>query len=82
VARETHQGEEHMKVESAINLQGMVFTIGTTPNEIMFKKGEQFENEMANTIEVIVDDKVITTAEYRRQWMHDKLDNWIDGVAE
>ena len=31
-----------MKVESAINLQGMVFTIGTTPNEIMFKKGEQF----------------------------------------
>ncbi len=71
-----------MKVESAINLQGMVFTVGTTPNEIMFKKGEQFEAEMANRQQVIVDDKVITTAENRRQWMHRKLDNWIDGVEE
>ena len=71
-----------MKVESAINLKGMVFTIGTTPQEIMFKKGEQFKDEMANTIEVIVGDKDMTLAEARRKWMHDKLDNWIDGVEE
>ena len=71
-----------MKVESAINLQGIVFTVGTTPDEIMFKKGEQFENEMANTIEVIVEGKDMTIAEARRKEMHDKLDNWIDGVEE
>jgi hypothetical protein len=71
-----------MKVESAINLQGMVFTVGTTPNEIMFKKGEQFENEMANTIEVIVGGQDMTIAQARRKEMHDKLDNWIDGVEE
>jgi len=71
-----------MKVESAINLQGMVFTIGTTPNEIMFKKGEQFENEMANTIEVIVGGQDMTIGQARRKEMHDKLDNWIDGVEE
>jgi len=71
-----------MKVESAINLQGMVVTVGTTPDEIMFKKGEQFEAEMANRTKVIVDDKVITTAEDRRQWMHRKLDAWIDGVND
>jgi len=71
-----------MKVQSAINLQGMVFTIGTTPNEIMFKKGEQFENEMANTIEVIVGGQNMTIAQARRKEMHDKLDNWIDGVEK
>jgi len=71
-----------MKVETAINLQGMVFTIGTTPQEIMFKKGEQFESEMANTIEVIVGGKDMTIAQARRKEMHDKLDAWIDGVEE
>lgn len=71
-----------MNVQSAINLQGMVFTIGTTTDEIMFKKADQFEAEMANRQQVIVDDKVITTAENRRQWMHRKLDAWIDGVEE
>jgi hypothetical protein len=71
-----------MKVESAINLQGMVVTVGTTTDEIMFKKADQFEAEMANRQQVIVDDKVITTAENRRQWMHRKLDAWIDGVEE
>jgi len=71
-----------MKVQSAINLQGIVFTVGTTSQEIMFKKGEQFESEMANTIEVIVDDKDMTIAQARRKEMHDKLDNWIDGEEE
>ena len=71
-----------MNVQSAINLKGMVFTVGTTPDEIMFKKGEQFENEMANTIEVIVGGKDMTIAEARRKEMHDKLDKWIDGVEE
>jgi len=75
-----------MKVESAINLQGIVFTVGTTPDEIMFKKGEQFESEMANTIEVIVGGQDMTIAhaiaQARRKEMHDKLDNWIDGVEE
>jgi hypothetical protein len=71
-----------MKVQSAINLQGIVFTIGTTPDEIMFKKGEQFESEMANTIEVIVGGHDMTIAQARRKEMHDALDNWIDGVEE
>ena len=71
-----------MKVESAINLTGMVFTIGTTPQEIMFKKGEQFKDEMANTIEVIVGGQDMTIAQARRKWIHDALDNWIDGVEE
>jgi len=71
-----------MKVQSAINLQGIVFTVGTTPQEIMFKKGEQFENDMANTIKVIVGDKDMTIAQARRKEMHDKLDAWIDGVEE
>lgn len=71
-----------MKVETAINLQGMVFTVGTTPQEIMFKKGAQFESEMANTIEVIVGGKDMTIAQARRKEMHDKLDNWIDGEEE
>jgi hypothetical protein len=71
-----------MKVQSAINLQGIVFTVGTTPQEIMFQKGEQFENEMANTIEVIVGGQDMTIAQARRKEMHDKLDAWIDGVEE
>ena len=71
-----------MKVESAINLQGIVFTVGTTPDEIMFKKGEQFEAEMANIIEVIVGGKDMTIAQARRKEMHNKLDKWIDGVEE
>jgi hypothetical protein len=71
-----------MKVQSAINLTGIVFTIGTTPQEIMFKKGEQFKDEMANTIEVIVGGQDMTIAQARRKEMHDKLDNWIDGVEE
>ena len=71
-----------MKVQSAINLQGIVFTIGITPNEIMFKKGEQFENEMATTIEVIVGGQDMTIGQARRKEMHDKLDQWIDGVEE
>ena len=71
-----------MKVESAINLTGMVFTIGTTPDEIMFKKGEQFDSDMTNTVEVIVGGQDMTIAQARRKEMHDKLDNWIDGVEE
>ena len=71
-----------MKVETAINLQGIVFTIGTTPDEIMFKKGEQFDSDMTNTIEVIVDGQDMTIAQARRKEMHRKLDSWIDGVEE
>lgn len=71
-----------MKVESAINLTGIVFTISTTLDEIMFKKGEQFKDEMANTLQVIVGGQDMMLAQARRQEMHDKLDNWIDGVEE
>jgi hypothetical protein len=71
-----------MNHETAINLNGIVVDIITHPERITFEKGEQFEAEMANRQKVIVDDKVITTAEDRRQWMHRKLDAWIDGVEE
>ena len=71
-----------MNHETAINLTGMVVNVISHSEKITFKRGEQFEAEMANKTKVIVDDKVITTAEDRRQWMHDKLDAWIDGVQE
>jgi hypothetical protein len=71
-----------MNHETAINMNGMVVEVISHPERITFEKGNQFEAEMANKQKVIVDDKVITTAENRRQWMHRKLDAWIDGVEE
>jgi len=71
-----------MNHEVAINLNGVVVDVISHPERITFEKGEQFETEMANKQKVIVDDKFITTAENRRQWMHRKLDAWIDGVEE
>ena len=71
-----------MDKEVAINLQGTVVTITTSISLITLTKGAQFENEMASTTGVIVDGKDMTLAEARRKWMHDKLDNWIDGVEE
>jgi hypothetical protein len=71
-----------MNIETFINLHGTVVEVATTPNEIMFKKGEQFEAEMANTLQVTVDGKDMMLAQARRIEMHDKLDNWIDGVGE
>ena len=71
-----------MNHEVAINLNGMVVEVQTGIDTITFNKGDQFAAEMANKQKVIVDDKVITTAENRRQWMHRKLDNWIDGVED
>jgi hypothetical protein len=73
-----------MKVESAINLQGTVVTVGTTTDEIMFKKADQFAAEMANKTQVVADDgvRLISVAGSRRAWMHRKLDAWIDGVEE
>jgi len=71
-----------MNHEVAININGVVVDVISHPEKITFEKGEQFEAEMANKQKVIVDDKVITTAENRRAWMHTKLDAWIDGVKE
>ena len=71
-----------MKTELAINWEGTVVTVMWSVDLITFTKGEQFEQEMASKQKVIVDDKVITTAENRRQWMHRKLDAWIDGVED
>ena len=71
-----------MNTETAINLQGTVVTVTTSISLITLTKGAQFDSEMANTIEVIVKGKDMTLAEARRKWMHDKLDNWIDGVEE
>jgi len=71
-----------MKIKSAINLQGEVISVTTTPTMITLIKGEQFTAEMANTLGVIVDDKPMTLADARRKWIHDALDNWIDGVEE
>jgi hypothetical protein len=71
-----------MNIETFINLQGTVAEVATTPNEIMFKKGEQFDAEMADTTQVTVDGKDMMLAQARRIEMHDKLDQWIDGVEE
>jgi hypothetical protein len=71
-----------MKIKSAINLQGEVMSVTTTPKMITLIKGEQFDAEMANTTGVIVEGKDMTLAQARRKWIHDALDNWIDGVEE
>jgi len=71
-----------MKIKSAMNLQGEVVSVTTTPTMITLIKGEQFEAEMANTIGVILDGEDMTLAAARRKWIHDALDNWIDGVEE
>lgn len=71
-----------MKIKSAMNLQGEVVSVTTTPKMITLIKGEQFNAEMDDTTGVIVDGKNMTLAEARRKWIHDALDNWIDGVEE
>jgi hypothetical protein len=71
-----------MKTKSALNLQGEVILITTTPTMITLIKGEQFNAEMASTIGVLVDDNPMTLAQARRKWIHDALDNWIDGVED
>lgn len=71
-----------MKIKSAINLQGEVVSIATTPTMITLIKGKQFDAEMDDTTGVIVDGKPMTLAAARRKWIHDALDNWIDGVEE
>ena len=71
-----------MKIKSALNLQGEVVSVTTTSTMITLIKGEQFAAEMANTLGVIVDGKDMTLAQARRKWIHDALDNWIDGVEE
>jgi len=70
-----------MNCEIAINLNGVVVEVTANPGRINFTKGEQFETEMANRQKVISGDgfNTMTTAENRRQWMHRKLDAWIDG---
>jgi hypothetical protein len=71
-----------MKIKSAINLQGEVMSVTTTPKMITLIKGEQFDAEMANTTGVIVEGKDMTLAQARRKWIHDAIDSWIDGVEE
>ena len=71
-----------MNTETAINMKGKVVTITTSLGLMTLTKGGQFEEEMASTVEVIVGDKDMTIAEARRQWMHEKLDAWIDGVED
>jgi len=73
-----------MNHEVAINMNGVVVDVISHPERITFEKGEQFEGEMANRQKVISGDgfSTMTTAENRRQWMHRKLDAWIDGVEE
>ena len=71
-----------MKIKSAINLQGEIVSIATTPTMITLIKGEQFNAEMDDTTGVIVDGKDMTLAQARRKWIHDAIDNWIDEVEE
>jgi len=71
-----------VKIKSAMNLQGEVLSIATTSKMITLTKGAQFNAEMDDTTGVIVDGKNMTLAAARRKWIHDALDNWIDGVEE
>ena len=71
-----------MSNEVAINLKGVVIEVELSRTQIQMTKGNQFDIELASTVRVIVDDKVMTSGEARRKWMHDKLDAWIDGGKE
>ena len=71
-----------MNKEVVINMQGTVVTVTSSVRLITLSKGSEFENEMANQIGGIVGGKDMTLAAARRKWMHDALDNWIDGVEE
>jgi hypothetical protein len=71
-----------MNKEVAINMQGTVVTVTSSVSMITLSKGSEFENEMASTTGVIVGGKDMTLAAARRKWIHDALDNWIDGVEE
>lgn len=71
-----------MNTKTAINMKGTVVTITTSLGLMTLTKGGQFEEEMASTVGVIVGDKDMTLAEARRQWMHENLDAWIDGVED
>lgn len=74
-----------MNHEVAINLTGMVVEVTTHPEKITFEKGNQFEAEMANNQMAYPDgvtQMMMTTGAARRQWMHRKLDAWIDGVND
>jgi len=51
-----------MKIKSAMNLQGEVMAVTTTPKMITLIKGEQFNAEMDDTTGVIVDGKNMTLA--------------------
>jgi hypothetical protein len=68
--------------EVAINLKGVVIEVELSSTQIQMTKGTQFDIELASTVGVIVDNKVMTSGEARRKWMHDKLDAWIDGGKE
>ena len=68
-----------MNIETIINLQGTVVTITKSNSLITLTKGAQFEDEMANTTQVIFDGNDMMLAQATRKLMHDKLDNWIDG---
>jgi len=73
-----------MNHEAAINLNGMVVEVQTGIDTIKFNKGSQFAAEMANR-QIIISgggSSSISIAEARRQWMHRKLDAWIDGVED
>ena len=68
-----------MSNEVAINVEGVVIEVELSRTQLQMTKGTQFDIELASTVGVIVDDKVMTSGEARRKWMHDKLDAWIDG---
>jgi hypothetical protein len=74
-----------MNNETAINMKGTVVTIATSLGLMTLTKGDQFEAEMANNQMVYPDgvtQMMMTTGAARRQWMHRKLDAWIDGVED
>ena len=74
-----------MNHEAAINLNGMVVDVQIGHDTIKFSKGSQFDAEMANNQMVYPDgvtQMMMTTGAARRQWMHRKLDAWIDGVDD
>ena len=72
-----------MATETAISFAGVMMTIITKSSTITFEKDDQFEAEMANTTGVIAEAGThMTGGEHRRQWMHNKLNAWIDGVEE
>ena len=57
---------------------GAEYKLASCANRFELSKGDAWEEAMADQSKVIVDGKVITSAQANRKHLHDRLDMWMD----